>query len=59
MTEKKVKKLDSHEFARQIASAIEDNKGTDIRILDLRGLSDIADWFGYRQRYEPETPSLA
>ena len=33
------------ELARALAEAIAENKGEDIHLLDLRGLSDIADWF--------------
>lgn len=36
---------DGEEFARLCARALSDKKGTDIQILDLRGLSSFTDYF--------------
>jgi len=45
MTENPAQSPAPAELARALVEVIAENNGEDIHLLDLRGLSDIADWF--------------
>ncbi|RKZ31310.1 ribosome silencing factor [bacterium] len=45
MNRKKKRALKSADVAHTIGDIIVEFKGEDVRLLDLRGLTDIADWF--------------
>ena len=59
MTATKNQKLTGEEIARRIAVLLDDKKGVDVTVLDVRGLANFADYFVFCSgRSDRQTKSL-